>query len=213
VRMEMKIGVLVSALLLLGSSAMADRVASRPTSSYGVASNITVAGPTTTSGGFTESVVCGETTEPSDLTTCDAPTPFTSGVFVLLIDTPTLAAGTLVTFTFDPAAFNASNHFGLTTGCDQDFTSIASCININNIDATCETSVFNGLSGSGSTVNFVVPTCASSGVTLFFDESGSSFATDISAKPPASTPEPKTGLLLALGLVPMLVLGRRLLNS
>jgi hypothetical protein len=202
---------LLSGVLVLCTSVLADKIPSRPTSTYGLPSGITVAGPNTDLGGFTQTIVCGKNTEPTNLTTCDALT-ITPGVFDLLVDTPALATGTIVTLKFDSSAFNASNTFGLLTGCDQQFTSFASCINISNIDANCINSVFNGLSGTDSTVSFTVPSCASKGVTLFFDETLASFAS-ISTTSAVATPEPNSALLVLLGVIPVFVLGRRLLNQ
>jgi hypothetical protein len=210
--LQFKSILLLCCILLLGSSAVADKIHSRPTSNYGFPSNITVAGPNTISGSFTETIVCGLNTTPVDLTTCDATLPFAPGVFDLLVDTPVLTPGTIVTLTLDSSAFNVSNTFGLLTGCDQEFTSFASCINKIGENSACVDSIFGGLSGTNSKATFTVPSCASKGVTLFFDETGPIFAS-VSTTAPVATPEPNSALLLLLGMILASILARRLVHQ
>ncbi len=211
-----KVGVLVCALVVMASSAWANKV-TRPTSSYGMQSdsqvgsivNVTNTGISPISGNFQELFVactatpCGGATSP----------------YNLLINTPVFATGTTITFNLGPLFDSSADSFGLMDACSSVIPFCITSASVTN-SSSCESSILNGLNDGGpGSVKFTVPSCAAGGITLFFDESsgpnGPGGYASISASSGGATaaPEPSSALLLGLGLVGAALISRRLSHS
>jgi hypothetical protein len=216
---KLKAGTLLCVGALICSTTWAQKSGSRPSSGYGPQSSSAVSGPANvsnigaapTSGTFQELVVA------CSMTPCGT----TTSGFDLLINTPVYPVGTSLNFSLDSSAFNSSSDpYGLMDGCDG--TVIPFCITPASVtgSAACESSILNGLSGSGSSVRFAVPSCAAGGITLYFDESSTpngqvpAFATISANTSTVTTPEPSSAVLLGLGLlVTFFVHRRRMLRT
>lgn len=211
-RFAVRFGIVSTLGAVLCMSSFGTRIATRPSSGYGDPLSITVVDGQgnplmLTSGGFTQTVVCGGgNTMPLTPNTACAVDPNnmmgTAGFFDLLVNVPSLSAGTLINFNLDGTAFNSTaQEYGLLTVCDSgNLGALCTTSAALEADANCVNSIFNGWGGSGAALSLTVPSCATNGFSVVFDETKPSFAT-ISTSSPVGTPEPRTIVLLGAGLL------------
>ena len=208
-------------LLLLASSARATGI--RSGSNYGDPSAtgnggiIVALQGSPDANGFQQIIVCGGgNTMPGTTSLCtlsgNDQSGAEAGVFDLLVNVPSLAAGSVVDFTlpFSPT----SSNFGLLVDCPGQFDpssdgALFACVTPKGISASspCTADIDNAFSSPGTSIDWTVPTCATSGVTLFFEDDStlSQFASISVSGGPFAAPEPSTlpylGIALALLLV------------
>jgi hypothetical protein len=208
-------------LLLLASSARATGI--RSGSNYGDPNTlnggiIVALQSSPDSNGFQQIIVCGgDNTSPGTTSLCTVsggdPSGAVGGVFDLLVNVPSLAAGSVVDFTlpFSPT----SSNFGTLVDCPGQFDpasgggALFECVTPAGISPSspCTADINSAFSSPGPSMNWTVPPCATSGVTLFFEDDStlSQFASISLSGSPVATPEPSTlpclGIALALVLV------------
>ena len=206
-RFAVRFGIVSALGAVLCMSSFGTRIATRPSSGYGDPTSISVVNGQLMSGGFTQTVVCGggNTMPATPNTECllDPNNPMgTAGFFDLLVNVPSLSAGTLISFNLDGTAFNSTvQDYGLLTACDSgNLGGLCTTTSGLEADANCVNSIFNGWGGSGAALSLTVPSCATNGFSVVFDETKPSFAT-ISTSSPVGTPEPRTIVLLGAGLL------------